>query len=234
MKKWICLLLAITTIVCVTACDNTQKPADTHSPTVATGEYNGQTITMSYMVTEVGYPADMRSIAMQQGFAVFYDHAKIGANNYDGDTWNLLDRNGNRVLTEPYQDLASFNKDGIAVAKKMDGTYVQLNIKLEETAITEQEYLDFSLDAKNYPCTTEYPQGEGNYSCLSGDLALYVEYKDTTAYVGLVDKSGNVIIEAFIPIYYSDVTEHLHLSEDIAFVEDVTTNNIGIITITRS
>lgn len=254
MKKWMSILLAGVMLVGLCGCNNTPDVSDDDSsittttitttatttttktnaatPMVATGEYNGQTVTMSYIVTKVNYPGDMRSIEMRQGYAVFYDYTAIASNG--GDRWNLLDRNGNRVLSEPYMELESFNQQGIAVAQKENGAYVQLNTKLEEKIITEQEYTSFCLDSANYPCNREYPQGEGDYSCLNDGLAVYVEYKGTTAYAGLADENGNVIIEAFIPIYYNAMIERLHLSENVAFVEDITTNNIAMIIITRS
>ena len=135
--------------------------------------------------------------------------------------------------------LTSFNKEGITVAQKRDGSYVQLNTKLEETAITEQEHLDFCLDPENNMCSKIYPKGEFNYSCINNDLAIYVELKEKDsyagkAYAGLADKDGNVIIPAFIPVSFYKMVERLHLSEDVAFVEDSATGNIGIITIARS
>ncbi|MBE6778784.1 MAG: hypothetical protein E7541_05295 [Ruminococcaceae bacterium] len=232
MRKWFGLMLAMVLLLCCTSCD---EKSDILS---ATSEYNGKTITMSYKVTDVKYPWDMRSVEMQQGYAVFYDYtfwdSLSNTNPYPGDTWNILDRDGNRLLTEPYKHLAPFNKAGITVAQKMDGSYVQLNTKLEETLITEQEHLDFCLDSKNNMCSKTYPKGEFNYSCINNDIAIYVEFKNETNYVGLVDKDGSVIIPAFIPISYNKMVEHLHISEDTAFVEDATTGNIGIITITRS
>lgn len=236
MKRWLCLALGVL-LLCCASCDGKSGLLS------ATGEYNGKTITMSYKVTDVNYPEDMRSIEMQQGYAVFYDYtfwdSLSDTNPYPGDTWNILDRDGNRLLTEPYKHLSSFNKAGITVAQKMDGSYVQLNTKLEETAITEQEHLDFCLDSKNNMCSKTYPKGEFNYSCINNDLAIYVELKEKdsyagTAYAGLADKDGNVIIPAFIPVSFYKMTERLHLSEDVAFVEDSSTGNIGIITITRS
>ena len=241
MKKWLSLIMVLAILLCVTACgakpDASDKNNEDGTPKKA-GEYNGQTITMSYTVTDVEYPSDMRSIAMQQGYAAFYDYtfknSTTGTNTYSGDTWNFLDQNGNRVLSEPYTELESFNKNGVAVAQKMDGTYVQLNTKLEETPITEQEYLDFCLDANNTACNQTYPQGEGRYSCLEDGLAIYVEYVDGKAYAGLVDKNGTVIIKAYIPISYSEMVERLHLSEGVAFVEDAATSHIGMISVVRS
>ena len=241
MKKWLSLVMALAMLVCLTACGAKPDASDKNNEDEAlkkTGKYNGQTITLSYTVTDVEYPSDMRSIAMQHGYAVFYDYtfknSTTDTNTYSGDTWNLIDRNGNRVLSEPYKELESFNKNGVAAAQKMDGSYVQLNTKLEETPITEQEYLDFSLDANNSPCNQTYPQGEGNYSCLDDGLAIYVEYVDDIAYAGLVDANGTVIIRAYIPIYYSKMVERLHLSEGIAFVEDAATGRIGMISVVRS
>ncbi len=241
MKKWLSLIMVLAILVCVTACGAKPDASDKNNKDEAlkkTGEYNGQTITMTYTVTDVEYPSDMRSITMQQGYAAFYDYtfknSTTGANTYSGDTWNFLDQNGNRVLSEPYTELESFNKNGVAVAQKMDGTYVQLNTKLEETPITEQEYLDFCLDANNTACNQTYPQGEGRYSCLEDGLAIYVEYVDGKAYAGLVDKNGTVIIKAYIPISYSEMVERLHLSEGVAFVEDAATSRIGMISVVRS
>jgi len=237
MRKWLCLVFTGILLLCCTSCDSKSDVL------YATGKYNGQTITMSYKVTDVVYPLDMRSIEMQQGYAVFYDlsfwDSLSDTNPYPGDTWNILDRDGNRLLTEPYKRLSSFNKAGITVAQKMDDSYVQLNTKLEETAITEQEYRDFCWDPENNTCNKTYPKGEFNYSCINNDLAIYVELKEKdsyagTAYAGLVDKDGNVIIPAFIPVSFYKMVERLHLSEDVAFVEDSATGNIGIIAITRS
>ncbi len=238
MKRWLCLVLTGILLLCCTACGKSNVLS-------ATGEYNGQTITMSYTVTDVPYPEDMRSIEMHQGYAVFYDYTwykeaeEIGVNPYPGDTWNILDKEGNRLLDEPYKNLTSFNKEGITVAQKMDGSYVQLNTKLEETPITDQEYIDFQQDSKNNLCSKTYPRGDYHYSCVNGNIAIYVELKDVDsyageAYAGLVDKDGNVIIPAFIPISFYKMVERLHLSEGVAYVEDAATNNIGIITITQS
>ncbi|MBQ7089407.1 MAG: hypothetical protein IJN04_07195 [Clostridia bacterium] len=241
MKKWLSLIMVLAILVCVTACGAKPDASDKNNEDEAlkkTGKYNGQTITMTYTVTDVEYPSDMRSITMQQGYAAFYDYtfknSTTGTNTYSGDTWNFLDRNGNRVLSEPYTELESFNKNGVAVAQKMDGTYVRLNTKLEETPITEQEYLDFCLDANNTACNQTYPRGEGRYSCLENGLAIYVEYVDGKAYAGLVDKNGTVIIKAYIPISYSEMVERLHLSEGVAFVEDAATSHIGMISVVRS
>ncbi len=232
MKKWLCFVLAgILLLLSLAGCSEKSNILS------ATAEYNGQTITMSYKVTDVIYPWDMRSIEMQQGYAVFYDYTwykeyeESGVNPYPGDTWNILDKNGRRLLTEPYMHLTSFNKDGVTVAKKMDGSCVQLNTKLEETPITEQEYTDFWRNPENDTCSTEW---SSCLSCVENGLAIYVEYKDKKAYAGLADQDRNVIIPAFIPIYYSEMIEHLHLSEGVAFVEDDATDNIGIISITRT
>lgn len=231
MKRWICLVLTSILIFCCTACDGNSDILS------ATGKYKEQTIMMSYKVTDVQYPWDMRSIEMQQGYAVFYDYMwreKKGVNSYTGDTWNILNRDGTRMLNNPFMALQPFNKLGITVAQKMDGSYVQLNTKLKETAITEQEYNNFCLDYENNLCSKKYPKGIYTYSCINDGLAIYVEYKDTTAYVGLADDEGNVVIPAFIPVSFQKMTERLHLSEDTAFVEDSATGNIGIIVITRS
>ncbi len=237
MKKWLCLVLGICMLLAMTGCEG---KSDVLS---STGEYNGQKITMSYKVTDVNYPEDMRSIEMQQGYAVFYDRTfwdpASDTNPYPGDTWNLLDRDGNRLLNQPYMYLTSFNNEGVTVAQKMDGSYVQLDIRLKETPITEQQYTAFQLDGKNNLCSKTYPQGEYHYSCVNNEMAIYVEMKDKDSYagealVGLTDKDGNVIIPAFIPIHYSKMTERLHLSEGMAFVQDYVTNHIGIITVTQS
>ncbi len=248
MKRWTCLLLGVCLLFAMTGCapedvvsEPDSSPAVSHQggqnlPASATGEYNGQTITMSYKVTDVRYPWDMRSIEMQQGYAVFYDYSwyeeykKTGTHPYEGGTWNIMDRNGNVLLDEPYSELRPFNKDGITVAKKQDGSYVRLNTKLEETTITEQECTAFRRDNNNDICE----EWVSCYSCVYDGLAIYVEYKDGVAYAGLADKDKHVIIPAFIPIYYNDRIESLHLSEDVAFVEDEVSGNIAIITVTRS
>ena len=248
MKKWMSWLLVAVLLLSLTACNSpSDTPNDdkadgstttttvTPSPQpLATGEYKNQTITLTYTVTDVVYPWDMRSLEMSQGYAVFYDYTDYDPNTLTGDTWNLLDRNGNRVLEEPYKELSDFNEDGIAVALKKDGTYVQLNTKLEETTITQEKYQSFCLDPENDSCDAVFPNGDGDYSCVDDGLALYVEYKDGQAHVGLVDQDGNVIIPAIVPIYYTEMSETLHLSEDIAFVHDNATDKIGIITITRA
>ena len=238
MKKLLSLIMVLAMLVCMTACGAKPDASDKNDEDDAlknTGEYKGQTVALSYTVTDVEYPSDMRSIAMQQGYATFYDYtftdSTTGTNTYAGDTWNFLNQSGKRVLSEPYMELESFNKNGLTVAKKMDGTYVQLNTELKETPITEQEYLDFCLDANNYPCNQTSPQGEGRYSCLEDGLAIYVEYVDGKAYAGLVDENGTVIIKAYIPISYSEMVEQLHLSEGVAFVEDAATGRIGMIAV---
>ncbi len=233
MKKGLCLLLVGALLLCFTGC---QKD----SSLSATGEYNGQTITMSYKVTDVVYPQDMRSMPVVNGYAPIYDASWYEAeeNPYSGDTWNVLDRQGNLLFENPYLYVTHFNAEGKAAAKKHDGTFVLVTANGQETPITEQEYIDFEtthdhLDAE-YPTT--YPEQTG--SAIYQGLVLYVkpvgEETGRECLVGLADTEGNVIIPAFIPINFSYYTEHLYMNEDVSLVQDFSTDNIGIITITRS
>lgn len=221
--KILSLVVALGILFSCAACQDTPDVSNG----TATGEYNGQTVTMSYAVTDVAYPKDMRSIVMHQGYAAFYDAPE----NAEEDAWNLLDRNGNRMLEKPYLALQSFNEQGVTVAQER-GFYVQLDTDLKATVITEKTYQDFCADTANDPCHKKFPQGDLDYSCLEDGLAIYVEYEDETAYAGLVDENGTVIIPAFIPIKYLPTVERLHLSEGIAFVEDLDTGRIGMITVT--
>ena len=233
MKKGLCFLLIGALLLCFTGC---QKNSSTLS---ATGEYNGQTITMSYQVTDVVYPQDMRSIPVVNGYAPIYDASwyESEENPYPGDTWNVIDRKGNLLFKEPYLYVTHFNAEGKAAAKKHDGTFVLVTADGNETPISEQEYQDFknTYDRLKAEYPSAYPEQAG--SAIYQGLVLYVktvnEENNWDCLVGLADTEGNVIIPAFIPIRFSHYTEHLYMNEDVSLVQDFSTDNIGVITIER-
>ncbi len=234
MKKGLCMLLTGALILCLTGC-STNCPVYSLS-----GTYNEQEITMSYKVTDVVYPQDMRSIPVVNGYAKVYDASWYEAkeNPYEGDTWNAIDMEGNLLFQEPYLYLTHFNSGGQAAAKKYDGTFVLVTANGDETSITEQQYQDFEKQydqlETEYPDT--YPEGRG--SAIYQGLVLYVESvkgdTDWECLVGLADTEGNVIIPASIPVSFSHFTESLYMNEDRAIVQDFATGHIEIISITRS
>jgi len=241
MKRIISLTLCLALLFCLCSFSGCEKD----EALSATGEYNGQKITMTYKVTDITYPWDMRGIHMSQGYAIYYDHTWLEEHphaSYDPhvtDAWNMIDQNGTPMIEEPYLDLMSFNSEGKTVARKQDGTYVSLNTKLKETPISYEEWLAFSANPENNPRLDAetikiFDDGTGTSYVYEG-LAIYVEPgSDKIMRAGLMDRDKNVIIPAFIPVCYSAMIETLYLFEDVAFVEDYETNKIGIVTVTRT
>jgi len=241
MKRIISLTLCLALLFCLCSFSGCEKD----EALSATGEYNGQKITMTYKVTDITYPWDMRGIHMSQGYAIYYDHTWLEEHphaSYDPhvtDAWNMIDQNGTPMIEEPYLDLMSFNSEGKTVARKQDGTYVSLNTKLKETPISYEEWLAFSANPENNPRLDAetikiFDDGTGTSYVYEG-LAIYVEPgSDKIMRAGLMDRDKNVIIPAFIPVCYSAMIETLYLFEDVAFVVDYETNKIGIVTVTRT
>ena len=207
---------------------------------VATGEFYGGKVTMTYTVTDVPYPFDMRYIPTVNGYAHFFDRSEYTEFTYT-DRWNALDKDGRPLFEEKYEELSYFSADGVAVAKKQSGEYVSVTTAGEETPITEEEferlykqwYSDQSSAGREvYPSAR--PDGAVSVSSLyNGALALYVApSEDNTYLVGLMDSTGKVVIPAFIRVQFFEHTEHLDLHEGVAYVDDFLSNRMGKITVT--
>ncbi len=197
---------------------------------VATGTYNGQTISLEYVETDSLYPNDVRAVRFQNGCAVFFDYGKVDApyenNQYDyQNTWNAINTNGIRLFEQPYLELTSFNKDGLAVAYSHDNKHCFV--------VSEKGDVTASYSAVNYPYGEEdYPIDVPSHknqeekptikTIEDVDFVSY-PYEGLCAFVkddhlGIADTDGNIVIPATVPLDFKEMVEKLFMDEDIIVI----------------
>ena len=241
-KRTTCIVLCVVLLLLgLTGCQNTADP------NVKTGTYNGQTITMEYAVkTDIDYPHDMAYIRMVNGYALFYNYNyRDFENDWSGDPWNMLNRQGEIVFDVPYQNLSYFNSEGQAAGQNQSGEYVMVNASGEETPITEEEYRIFNkeqsdkhkevgrhFEIEDYDETEDF-ESEFTVGYVYNGLAPYVQLLDDgTHLLGIIDENENIVIPAYLPVQFHWRNYRLSMYEDTIIIDDG--GKIGIVTITRS
>ncbi|MBQ8751677.1 MAG: hypothetical protein IJZ13_01065 [Clostridia bacterium] len=208
----------------------------------ATGKYNGQKITMEYAgPTDIPYAIGLPYNRMVNGCVVFYQHILVDGQLQTPtgeDCWNALDRQGNLLFDVPYRDLTLFNEQGQAAAQKHSGEYVLVNMKGEETPLTEQAFRDFESQMseqyrERYGKEIVGYESQTFRGFVYNGLAPYVEKAGEDGYLlGLATAEGHMVIPAYIPVSFIPNTYRLTMHEDTIIIDD--NGYIGIVTITRS
>ena len=249
MKKMISLFLCLALLLCICSFSGCEKDKTLS----ATGEYNGQKITMSYEVrTDIACDYYLGTV-VSNGYAVFYD-IEVEQDYRDptikvGNTYNVIDLQGRRVFDSPYGNLWNFDADGWAAAQKRTGEYVLVSVNGEEKNCTEEEYKvareKTQIQNKHYikrPSGIDYPDSAEYEYAYTGPvyqgLATYtvpMEQKDgmNSLLLGLCDENSNIIIPAFIPVTGNGGrgAANYYMNEDTIIICD--DGHYGIIKITR-
>ena len=192
-------------------------------PAPIVAKWGNKTVTMEFKcVTDILYEGYFGCSHFQNGYAQFNDignvDCPIDISDYNGVNFNYMDYEGNRLFDHGFESTSSFDENGLAVAKKHDGTYVLIsNDGSEKGVITKDEYDAFR--AKLSPWSTPH------YAKYYGDDSAYENYgiirrgnlyeglipvlkrsdpQRYDTYLGLVDLNGNIVIEPTFGIYYSN------------------------------
>ncbi len=243
----------------------TEEPTDIPPPPApVSAPWNGKTVTIAYdVVSGSVFPDDMRVMHFHHGYAVIYDYGTDPENwmfYEEGDSWNYLDTEGNRLLSKQYTELTDFHEDGLAVGRLPgdEEQYVFLNTKGEEVGpATYDDFNTYWDYGERDRISNKHPEPEeiglrynpdfDEYACdgiqssyyLLGSLGIknysniwngLVLFTAETG-IGVMDTEGNVILTTE---YQTEVHAYdtLHFYED-RFVTDWQ-DYIAIITVTVS
>lgn len=245
MKKMISLFLCLALLLCICSFSGCEKDKTLS----ATGEYNGQKISMTYSgPTDIPFPYDMSFMKQVNGYTVFFDYS----NYVEGDIYtagfNVMDAEGNILFDKVYDGMTHVDEEGWCAVQEYPreaGVYRMLHVSGESYAITKEEfYSHFDKMYEAYDKYNDFAQEpdflalrDGQYTgYLYNGLAPYVMLnpdEESRYYylMGLCDAEGNIVIPAFIPACHDVKGAVIALSEDRIYFQDY--DKIGYVTVTR-